>query len=112
MRRLLSKAHYVLLHLAAAVNTASTFESRSRATFRASEFSVRSKEARHPVVRKINSIRTLVDQNGYRSVRVRDVLNHLTHDDRIAHYETYAPRRCGAVTLAQDFAEVEACELH
>jgi hypothetical protein len=45
-------------------------------------------------------------------VGVRDVLNHLAHDDGIAYYETHAPRRCGAVTFAQDLAEVKARELH
>ena len=40
-------------------------------------------------------------------VVVRDVLNHLAHDDGIAYYETHAPRRSGAVTFAQDLAEVK-----
>jgi hypothetical protein len=45
-------------------------------------------------------------------VGVRDVLNRLAHDDGIAYYETHAPQRCGAVTFAQDLAEVKARELH
>jgi hypothetical protein len=51
--------------------------------------SVRGEKARHPIVRKVNSVWALVDENRYRRVRtgIWHVLNHLAHDDGVAYDE-------------------------
>jgi putative transposase len=58
--------------------------------------------------------RALVDEDRYWRVGagVRHMLNHRAHGDRIAYDEAHTLRGSGAVSLAQDCAEVEAHELY
>ena len=62
----------------------------------------------------MDSIRTLVDENGHGRVRagIRHILKHSAHDDGIADNETQALPGSRSVSLAKYCAEVHAGELH
>src|SRR5580692_11124583 len=71
-------------------------------------------ETGHGVVRKMHSVRPLVEQNRYRRVRtgVRNALDHFLHDQRIANDEPQDFWRRSSTFFAQDFTQVKTCELH
>src|SRR4029077_15833144 len=75
---------------------------------------VRSEKARHSVVREMNTVRTLVDQNCYRSVRagVRHMLSHLSHNKWIANDKADHSRCSATCSAAHDRAVIEFHKQH
>src|SRR5258706_16022351 len=71
-------------------------------------------ETLHRVVGQMHAIGALVDEDCYRCVRCRvgNGPGHLLHDEWIADDEAQAPWPLSALFLAQDLADVIACELH
>jgi hypothetical protein len=76
--------------------------------------SVRGEKTGHPVIRQMNSIRTLVDENCHWRVRARiwHMLHHGTHNDGIAYDQTQTPPSFCSTPLAQDPTEVHTRKLH
>jgi hypothetical protein len=100
--------------VAALVSKASTFASEVLRNFEGFGIAVRREEAGHTVVGEVDSVWALVDEDGNRRIgsRVRYVLHHFFHDERISGDEAEAARRRISGLLAQDFAQVEASKLH